>query len=205
MIYLVAMNKNIIITGVSRTGKSTLSRLLAEQLAAKDYVLIPLDPYIDECKMKKDNSVSTNPRVWKDLEFSTQAQDLAIKLIKDKSSNQKKNIIFECAHPSYDIERFVRKLSNNDDFIILCLSHGKDITGEMIFDSVKLNDTPNDWSFHEPDANLRFKLSQAAIIDRVLEGKCRAVNVPYVVTSHHKDRHAFLSDLAVSFSTELVQ
>lgn len=197
------MTKNIIITGVSRAGKSTLADILFKKLASHNYSLINLDKPIDKWKECSNPKVSTDPNVWKALEFSSEAQDLAIRIINEKSQNKDKNYIFECAHPAYNLDRFLDRLPNPENFTIVCLSHGKNTTLKSLLQTVNSNDTPDDWSYFEKSNILEFKLFQALKIDANLSEVCAKNKIDYFITSRRSNRDSYLNSISDIIITKI--
>lgn len=186
---------NILITGVSRTGKSTLAKKMYEALhdSKSNYSLVPFDPFIDSWKDKQiigDQSFGK----WKELEFSDTCREMIAYSIRKLSKKQyeNQNFIFESAHASYDPEHFNQLIEKYQlkNLKIIYLMHDTEYTTEKLIQQVRDNDCEADWTFHKDKRELLYKFTCALQANSAALRYFKESNQMYYVTSYNRS-HVF--------------
>lgn len=147
------MNKNIIITGVSRAGKSTLSMLIANKL---NYSLLSIDDMVSgleaypELKIHHDGNME---------EVSKNLAPFLKKFLKETCDNKPyyEGIRYVVEGTYIDFEEIIPFLNEGvckDRFEIIGLVLD-DISEEQLFKLIKNNDTDDDWTYWCDDEELK--------------------------------------------------
>ncbi|WP_348922164.1 hypothetical protein [Enterococcus rotai] len=183
---------NFLITGVSRTGKSTLSKTLYEVLRSSNYSLVPLDPFIDAWKKHEIPKLEGNAlERWRELEFSNQCREMIAyainKLSQPQSSGQK--FIFESAHASYDLNHFENLLKKHkiSNLCIIQLVHDTKLTPEGLLHKIRSNDSSKDWTFSKPSDELLYKLDCALEANKRVKEYCFKEGREFYVTTDDRE------------------
>lgn len=183
---------NILITGVSRTGKSTLSKKLVEVLGANGYSLIPLDPFIDAWK-NYENSKNEGDILerWRELEFSDQCRDMIAYAINKLSQPQysRQKFIFESAHAGYDLKHFESLLKKYkiSNLCIVQLVHDTKLTPENLLEKIRSNDSNKDWTFSKSNEELLYKLNCALQANKRAKEYCFKNGREFYVTTNDRE------------------
>lgn len=182
---------NILITGVSRTGKSTLAKSLYKLLndTTHNYSLMPFDPFIDAWKskmMENDHSLEK----WKELEFSHTCREMIAYTINKLSKKQYENefFIFESAHAIYDPKHFGKLLEDYQikDLIVIHLLHDPSYSPEKLLQLVRINDNESDWTFYKDTEELMYKFDCGLHENSAAYQYFLDFNQPYYVTSENR-------------------
>lgn len=171
--------KNIVIAGVPRAGKSTLSKILAEEL--ENYHLINLDavrngfgdifPELDINDMGGKNNTVEFPRFVSRMIYWNQ------KILKNKFSY----IIDGCQIlPEVAEELF-------PDSIIIYLGHGNRGPQEIL-ENIRKNDTPDEYSYHRSDERMLDSINRNIEFDKDLQEKCELYKIKYIDTFDDREK-----------------
>lgn len=143
------MQKNILIIGAPRCGKTSLARKIAKD---KGYSVISLDDIIcafeamPECGIKHDG---------KALEVARHFAGFLSKYLVELSEgpNFYGGIKFVIEGTHIDLDKIMPELNRNKYEVIGLLLD--DISASELFDGIKANDTEDDWTYWCDDASLR--------------------------------------------------
>ena len=143
------MDKNILIIGPARAGKTTLSRKLNEQLK---YSIVNLD-----------NIISALELAYPELEIKHDALDVVvasnfasfiINYLKELSEGNfyyENKFVIEGTH--IDFEKLIPNI-DKEKYMIIGLTYNN-ITNEELFRNIKDNDTEDDWTYYLSDEELK--------------------------------------------------
>lgn len=145
------MNKNIIIIGAARSGKTTLARMISKKL---NYSLISLDDIIcafeelPNCNIKHDGN---------DITTSRNFTPFLIRYLKELSEgpNFYNGIKYVIEGTHIDIpllNEFINK--NKDKYIVIGLVYNK-ITEEEMYYNIKKYDNEDEWTYYNSDDELK--------------------------------------------------
>lgn len=169
--------KDILILGVPRSGKTTLSIMLAKEL--KNYQIISLDnvrnsfddvfPELDINPRGGKNNFSKLPRFVSRMIYYNR------KYLKNQF-----NYIIEGAQilPSIAKELF-------SDSIVIFLGHGS-MRPKQILDNIRKYDTPDEYSYQRKDKIMLESITKHINMDKDIQEKCRLYGFKYIDTSTNR-------------------
>jgi len=139
------MNKNIIITGVSRAGKTTLSMLIANKL---NYNLLSIDDLISGLEVYPELNIHHNGDMEKVSKNIAPFLKIFLKEICDnKAYYQGMRFIVEGSYIDFDeIIPFLNEGICKDRYEIIGLVFDE-ISEEKLFKIIKDKDTEDDWTY----------------------------------------------------------
>ncbi|PWV94451.1 shikimate kinase [Paenibacillus cellulosilyticus] len=155
--YLHETNKNIIITGIPRAGKSTVAFEISKRL---NYNLVQLDSIVEAMKRAfPDFEVIKKPDGIMEVSKST---PFIIEYLKELNDDppRKKGINYVIEGSDIDLNEFYKHFAK-DDFIVVGICY-LDRSAEEIYHTMKKYDTIIDWSYYMEDDEL-LKYSEALV------------------------------------------
>ena len=169
--------KNILIAGVPRSGKTTLSMLLANEL--KNYHIISLD-CIRNALDDIFPQLEINPRDGKNN--FTELPKLVSRILyyNKRDLRNKINYIIEGTQILPDT---AKELFN--DCIVIFLGHGN-MKPEQILDNIRKYDTPEEYSYSRDDETMMKSIIKHIKIDHEIEQKCKLYGFNYIDTSSNR-------------------
>ena len=148
------MNKNILILGPSRTGKTTLTKKLNEAL---NYSVVCFDsiiyafeesfPQLGICHGSGGDKTAANLAEFLINYFR----------ILSSCSNQKNGVKFAAEGGYFDFDRIIPAMTKYEvakDFLFIGLVYNNK-TPDELFEDIRRNDTKDDWSYNCEDELLR--------------------------------------------------
>ena len=169
--------KNILIAGVPRAGKTTLTILLAKEL--RNYHILSLD-----CIRNAFDDIfpqlEINPRGGKN-NFTDLPEFVSRMIYYNKRDlNNQFHYIIEGSQILPDT---VKELYN--DCIVIFLGHGE-AEPQQILDNIRKYDTPNQYSYKRNDETMLKSIIKHVKIDDEIREKCRKYGFRYVDTSSNR-------------------
>ncbi len=147
------MNKNILIIGPARSGKTTLSRLLSKKYG---YNIINLDDIINafesipECEIKHDgNEIETAQKIGKFL------KRYLIELSEGPNFYDGIKYVIEGTHIDFEeIMPMLNEEKYREKYEIIGLLYNN-LTAEELYNNIKKYDTEDDWTYWCNDEELK--------------------------------------------------
>ena len=189
------MEKYIIISGVPRAGKSTISQKIAKKFGyqhiSMDSIIAGIEKVFPETNI--DTEALIDPYV--NLEHISSKIAPFIKAMMDSGEYD------ECDYGAvidvYQLlpQDYVSHLSKQNCDIYYFLS--SDVTPEERFRLLKLHDTVNDYTYFHSDEEKQQDCLDIVNISHKIKEQCIAHNLPYYETSYNRNDiiEAFISQL----------
>ena len=189
------MKKYIIIAGVPRAGKSTVSKIIAKQFGyqhiSMDSIIAGIEKVFPETKIDTDADIET----IKNVEFISSKIALFIKAMTDSGEYD------ECDY-GVVIDVFQLLPKDYNEFIDKekCEIHyflSSDVTAEERFKILKQFDTPNDYTYYHSDEENKRDCVDIVDISNYIKQQCFEYNLPYYETSYNRENvlNKFISEL----------
>lgn len=172
--------KNILILGIPRAGKSTLSKMIAKKY--NNYITIDTDSIRDAFQhaLPSTKINKYNGKGMKD-DFPKFIEQL---LYWESYNNQEYNYIIDSA----DISPLkAKELFNNDKNIIIFLGF-LNITVEEVFENCRKYDKENSWSKKVPDKELKEILKRYVDRSKELYIECKKYNFKFFDTAFNREK-----------------
>lgn len=178
--------KNILIFGISRTGKTTLSNLIKSKY--KSYNLIHSDS-IKWAIIRADNKqdyYNTNIDKQKNFEYSENFQKILLEFFNSCIRNDKSNYGYILESGQLE-PKLIDKYIDRRKTIIICLGLG--ITSrEEIVKMCRNHDSSTDWTYSINDDDLEYNAQNWIERDIYLKSQCEKFNINYVITSQNREK-----------------
>lgn len=187
------MKKHIIIAGVPRAGKSTVSQMIAHKFG---YQHISMDSIIAGIE-------KTFPETNIDTNASIDAQDnlqyISSKMAPFIKSMLKSGEYDECDYGMVidiyqllpqDYYKYIdQKICDIYYFIT------SDVTPMERFEILKANDTPRDYTYYHSDEENYADCVEIIDISKLIKNQCLSYDLPYYETAHNREKvlHEFIS------------
>lgn len=178
--------KNILIFGIGRTGKTTLSNLIKSKY--KSYNLI----HSDSIKWaiiradKKQDYYNTNIDKQKDFEYSENLQKILLEFFNSCIRNDNSNYGYILESGQLE-PKLIDKYIDRRKTIIICLGLG--ITSrEEIVKMCRNHDSSTDWTYSINDNDLEYHAQNWIERDIYLKSQCEKFNINYVITSQNREK-----------------
>lgn len=178
--------KNILIFGIGRTGKTTLSNLIKSKY--KSYNLIHSDS-IKWAIIRADNKqdyYNTHIDKQKDFEYSENFQKILLEFFNSCIRNDNSNYGYILESGQLE-PKLIDKYIDRRKTIIICLGLG--ITSrEEIVKMCRNHDSSIDWTYSINDNDLDYHAQNWIERDIYLKSQCEKFNINYVITSQNREK-----------------
>ncbi len=184
------MKKYIIIAGVPRAGKSTVSQRIAKQMGyqhiSMDSILAGIEKVFLETKIDTDAAVEPQ----KNIEFISSKVAPFIRAMMDSGEYDECN--YGVVIDVYQLlpRDYVQFVQNEKCEIYYFLS--SDVTSVERFEILKAHDTPNDYTYYHSDEENKKDCEDIVNISHFMKEQCVLYGLPYYETSN--DREAVLRE-----------
>ena len=166
--------KNVFISGIARSGKSTLSKRLRE---AGDYNYIPLDYFTSSLKRNfKEIGITSSVVIDAD---SSKKLALLLSRVVEIIDTTNENYLIDSAHI---LPEDIVKYLNRDKWDIYYCGYPS-ITAQKKLENIRKYDTENDWTFNKSDDELLDILEKLIQLSGYIKDKCKELDVPFIDTS----------------------
>lgn len=191
------MKKYIIIAGVPRAGKSTVSQRIAKQMGyqhiSMDSIIAGIEKVFPETNIDTDADVE--PR--KNLEYISSKIAPFIKVMLD--SGEYDECDYGVVIDVYQLlpKDYVQFLKSDRCEIYYFLS--SDVTPDERFQILKVFDTPKDYTYYHSDEENKKDCEGIVNISHFMKEQCVLYGVPYFETSHNREAvlNKFMSSLGI--------
>ncbi len=180
------MKKYIIIAGVPRAGKSTISRKIAQekgyQHISMDSILAGIEKIFPETNMNTDDSGN----VMKNFRFISSKVAPFIRAMMDSGEYDECDygvIIDVHQLTPYDFITYITDEMAEIYFLIT-----PDITLEERFRILKQFDTPNDYTYFHSDEDNRNDCADIVEISNWLKSECTKYGLKYIDTTYDREK-----------------
>lgn len=189
--------KNILIMGIGRAGKTTLSNMIKEK--HKSYNLIHSDCIKWAIIRAKglEQYYRTNIKEQKEFEHSEEFQKVLLEFFDSciRNDYNKNGYILE----SGQLEpRLVKKYINYKETKVICLGHG-DLTKQDIIKLCRNNDNEKDWTYDISNEDLENHAEKWAEMNEMLKKECPKYEIMYIDTSENRE------EILEKLSNEIVE
>lgn len=191
--------KNILIMGIGRAGKTTLSEMIKNKYP--NYNLVHSDS-IKWALIRaagKEEYYRTNIKEQKEFEHGEYFQKTLLEFFKSsiKDDTNKYGYILE----SGQLEpKFVKEMIDFNETIVICLGLGN-LTKEEIIELCRKNDTQSDWTYNLPYADLEVHAEKWSRMNELLKVECPKYGIKYIDTS--KNRKEVLDKILENIGEQL--
>ncbi len=178
--------KNILILGVGRSGKSTLSRKLKERFPR--YNLVHTDSIRNAILYNIDKKYADDFMNYKENEF---LQKVLLEFL-DCQTSQELNTYGTILEGAQILPSVLSRYKNLDKTVIVFLGHGN-LSEKEIFEMVRNNDTEVDWSYKKTDEELEKFIKRFYEKNKFLMDECKKYGFRYIDT--HENRENVLNEV----------
>lgn len=193
--------KNILIMGVGRAGKTTLSHMLKDKFKTCNLL------HSDSIKWGiirgegKEQYYRTNIKEQKEFEHSEVFQKTLLEIFNSliNKDNNKYGYILESGQLS---PKIVSELIDFNKTIVVCLGLG-DFDTEDVINLCREHDTPQDWSYNMPYEYLKAHAEKWIETNEIFKRDCPKYGIKYYDTT--KDREKILQQVLDSISGQVEQ
>ena len=164
--------KNILVIGVSRSGKSRFSKKF------NNHNHIPIDYFTSSLKHNfKETNIKSDVIIDKE---SSKNLSLLLSRVIEIIDSKDELFILDSAHlyPK-DIIKYI----NKDKWDVYCLAY-PNITVEEKLKEIRKYDDESDWTYNKSDEELKNILSRLIDISKEMEEECKKININFIDTSN---------------------
>jgi len=180
------MDKNILIIGPARSGKTTLSRILSKKYG---YNVINLDDIINafegipECEIKHDgNEIETAQKLGKFL------KRYLIELSEGPNFYNGIKYVIEGTHIDFEeIMPMLNEEKYKEKYEIIGLLYNN-LTEEELYNNIKKYDTEDDWTYWCNDEELKGNVRYFIERNNYYKEKFKKYGIKTIVSSNDRDK-----------------
>lgn len=189
------MKKHIIIAGVPRAGKSTVSQKIAKQFGyqhiSMDSVIAGIEKVFPETGIDTDASVEPQT----DLEYISSKMAPFIRAMTD--SGEYNECDYGMVIDIYQLlpKDYIKYIDSEICDIYYFIT--SDVTPEERFKILKSYDTPNDYTYYHTDEDNYRDCIEIVDISKVIKAQCISYDIPYYETA--RNREVVLKDFIISY------
>lgn len=179
------MKKHIIIAGVPRAGKSTVSQIIAKQFGyqhiSMDSIIAGIEKVFPETGIDTDAAVEPKTN----LEYISSKIAPFIKAMMD--SGEYNECDYGMVIDIYQLlpKDYVRYIGSEICDIYYFIT--SDVTPEERFKILKTYDTPNDYTYYHTDENNYRDCIEIVEISKVIKAQCISCGIPYYETACNRE------------------
>lgn len=183
--------KNIIIMGIGRAGKTTLSEMIKKKY--NQYNLIHSDSikWAIIRALGKEAYYRKNIKEQKEFEHSEYFQKLLLEFFNSCIRNDIENYGYILESGQLQ-PKLVKEYIDYENTKVICLGHGE-LTKQDIIDLCRKNDKEDDWTYNMPDDDLSAHAEKWSKMNEELKEECPKYGITYINTS--QNRESILNDI----------
>lgn len=191
------MKKHMIIAGVPRAGKSTISQRIAKQWG---YQHISMDSILAGIeKTFPETGIDTNQNMEETEKLAFISSKISVFIRNMIDSGEYDECDYGMVIDIYQLlpQDFIQNLDPAVCDIFYFIT--SNVTGEERFEILKKYDTPNDYTYYHSDAQNRDDCFDIVKISRLIKEQCEQYNLPCYETAFNREAvfEDFLSKLKV--------
>lgn len=190
------MKKHIIIAGVPRSGKSTISQIISKQFGyqhiSMDSIIAGIENVFPETGVnsKADTNIQDN------IQYISSKMALFIKAMLDSGEYNECDYgmvidIFQLL-PEHYLQHIDSSLCN------IYYLGTSEVTPEDRYELLKKYDTPKDYTYYKSEKENQEDCADIVTISKQLKEQCSIYNLPYFDTSYNREQ--IFKDILDSFS-----
>lgn len=176
--------KNILIMGIGRAGKTTLSKMLKDRVNSYNLVHSDSLKWAMIRAKNQEKHYRENVDKQKEFEHGEYFQRTLLEFFKSSVSKDKKNYgyILESGqlHP-----KIVSEMIDFENTIVVCLGLGDYSLNDMVESCIE-HDTPEDWSYGLSKEYLREHAKDWFAANEMLKTECPKYGIKYYDTSKNR-------------------
>lgn len=180
------MKKHIIIAGVPRSGKSTISQIISKkygyQHISMDSVIAGLERAFPETGINSDADTDA----WENVKYISSRMAVFIQAMIDSGEYD------ECDYGMViDIFQLLphHYVQDIDSSVCDIFYFGSsEVTLEDRYELLKKYDTPNDYSYYKSEAELRKDCADIVAVSKQFKEQCRKYDLPYYDTAYDREQ-----------------
>lgn len=177
--------KNVLIIGVARAGKTTLSNMIKDKF--NQYNIIHADSIVWGIirGTGKEKYYTQNIKARKELVHSDEFQRIILEIYKSAIKQDIGNYgtILETGQLE---PKYARELMNMGNLICICLGHGN-LDKRGIMQLCREHDTEKDWTYGIPDEQLSANADKWDEKNKLLINECPKYRIEYIDTSKNRE------------------
>lgn len=180
------MKKCIIIAGVPRAGKSTVSQIIAKKFG---YQHISMDSIIAGIeKVFPETNIDTEAPIDPQINLEHISAKIAPFIRAMLDSGEYNECDYGIVIDVYQLlpRDYVTYIGEKDCAIFYFLS--SDTTPEERFKILKMHDTPNDYTYFHSDEENQRDCADIVNISKIIKEQCIQYGLPYYETSHNREK-----------------
>lgn len=180
------MKKHIIVAGVPRAGKSTVSKMIAHQLGYQH--------------VSMDSVIAGIEKIFPETKIDTHAQTTSIENLKFMSSKITPFIQAMIESGEYDEcdygmvidifqilpEDYVRYIDPEKCDIFYFIT--SNVTSQERFEILKEYDTPDDYTYFYSDAENQKDCEEIVEVSQMIRSQCMLYELPYYETAYEREQ-----------------
>ncbi|MCM1127519.1 MAG: AAA family ATPase [Lachnospiraceae bacterium] len=180
------MKKHIIIAGVPRSGKSTISQKISSNLGyqhiSMDSIIAGIERVFPETGINSDADTD----LWENIKYISSKMALFIQAMIDSGEYN------ECDYGMViDIFQLLPQhyIQYIDSSVCEIYYFGtSEVTSEERYELLKKYDTPKDYTYYKSEEENREDCASIVAISRNLKEQCRIYHLPYYDTSYNREQ-----------------
>lgn len=177
------MKKYIIIAGVPRAGKSTLTSMISKQLGYQhicfDTINYALEQNIIEPK------INTNDESIENTKYISSVISKFINsiIISGEYNEQDYGVVIDVCQLMP--EDYIKNIANDNCAIYYLIT--SEVNSEERFELLKKHDTPNDYTYYETEEKNREKCKKIVETSQYIKNKCKEYGLKYYETLFNRE------------------
>ncbi len=176
--------RNVIICGIGRAGKTTLSNMLKDRIKTLNLIHSDSIKWGIIIGKDKEKFYTENIEAQKEFEHSEEFQKIILEIFNNCIYDYENKYGYILESGQLD-PRIIHEIIDYKDTLVIALGHGS-LTKQDIIELCRKNDTPKDWTYEISDDELEKHAQKWADMNDTLEEECKKYNIKYIDTSKNR-------------------
>ena len=176
--------RNVIICGIGRAGKTTLSNMLKDRIKTLNLIHSDSIKWGIIIGKDKEKFYTENIEAQKEFEHSEEFQKIILEIFNNCIYDYENKYGYILESGQLD-PRIIHEIIDYKDTLVIALGHGS-LTKQDIIELCRKNDTPKDWKYEISDDELEKHAQKWADMNDTLEEECKKYNIKYIDTSKNR-------------------